>query len=223
MAQRDKTRRAPKQDRAIRTRETILQAAGGLFDERGYAGTTIADITERAGITKGALYHHFSDKKALGTAVIKAQVEGMTSPPSSKLKVQELVDTGYFLAYQLRTDPIQRGASTLAMEQGPVDFDRMSSMDLWIEFVKSILTTAREQGELLDYVEIPRVAWLFVGAFAGMQNMSNAYTKRQDLTSRLSDLWEYLLPSIARPAILARVNIDPERGERIAGGLANAA
>ncbi|MGW5115019.1 ScbR family autoregulator-binding transcription factor [Streptomyces noursei] len=223
MAERGRKRSAPKQDRAIRTREMILQAAGGLFDERGYAGTTVADITERAGVTKGALYHHFSDKKALGTAVFKAQMEGMTSVPSHRLKLQELVDTGYFLAYQLRTDPIQRGASTLAMEQGPVDFDRMSSMDLWIDFVTSILTAAQEHGELLDYVDIPRVAWLFVGGFAGIQNMSNAYTKRQDLTSRLSDFWEYLLPSIARPAILAKVNIDPERGERMAEGIAVAA
>ena len=63
-----------KQERAIRTRRAIVEAAGAVFDEHGYASTTIAMVLERAQVTKGALYHHFSGKDDLFRAVYE-QVE----------------------------------------------------------------------------------------------------------------------------------------------------
>ncbi|MFD6414028.1 TetR family transcriptional regulator, partial [Nocardia asteroides] len=51
-----------KQDRAIRTRRNILEAAAKIFEERGYQAATIAEILGAAGVTKGALYFHFSSK-----------------------------------------------------------------------------------------------------------------------------------------------------------------
>ncbi len=53
------------QHRAEETRSHILDAAGGLFAERGYAATSVADICARAGVTKGAFYHHFESKQAV--------------------------------------------------------------------------------------------------------------------------------------------------------------
>lgn len=44
-------------------REAILQAATDLFAEFGYTATSVQQIVERAGVTKGALYHHFSAKE----------------------------------------------------------------------------------------------------------------------------------------------------------------
>lgn len=62
-------------ERAQRTRERVLAAARGLFAERGYFATATTDIVEAAGVgTRGALYHHFSDKPTLFRAVFE-QVE----------------------------------------------------------------------------------------------------------------------------------------------------
>lgn len=44
-------------------REAILQAATDLFAEQGYDATPVQQIVERAGVTKGALYHHFTGKE----------------------------------------------------------------------------------------------------------------------------------------------------------------
>jgi AcrR family transcriptional regulator len=46
------------------TREAIVAAAVALFAERGFAATSVQDIVERAGVTKGAFYHHFDSKNA---------------------------------------------------------------------------------------------------------------------------------------------------------------
>jgi AcrR family transcriptional regulator len=52
------------------TRQAILDAAGGEFSRHGYCGTGIGAIVEAAGLTKGALFHHFPDKRALAAAWI---------------------------------------------------------------------------------------------------------------------------------------------------------
>ena len=53
------------------TRVALLQAARELFGERGYAATATEDIVARAGVTKGALYHHFGGKDDLFRAVFE--------------------------------------------------------------------------------------------------------------------------------------------------------
>jgi len=56
------------------TRAALLDAARHLFGEQGYATTSTEDVVARAGVTKGALYHHFSGKEDLFRAVYE-QIE----------------------------------------------------------------------------------------------------------------------------------------------------
>ena len=53
------------QKRGEETRTRILEAAAAGFAEQGYDGTSVAEICQRAGVSKGAFYHHFSSKQAL--------------------------------------------------------------------------------------------------------------------------------------------------------------
>lgn len=52
------------------TRATLLATARKVFSERGYADTSMDDLTAQANLTRGALYHHFGDKKGLLAAVV---------------------------------------------------------------------------------------------------------------------------------------------------------
>jgi TetR/AcrR family transcriptional regulator, transcriptional repressor for nem operon len=53
------------------TRRNILEAAFDEFYKNGFQGGSINRIVDAAGITKGALFHHFKDKKNLGYAVVE--------------------------------------------------------------------------------------------------------------------------------------------------------
>jgi AcrR family transcriptional regulator len=52
------------------TRRGILAAAFAEIHRQGFQAASVANILADTGLTKGALYHHFPDKKALGLAVI---------------------------------------------------------------------------------------------------------------------------------------------------------
>ena len=64
-------------ERTAATRAALVGAARRLFEERGYAATSTADIVSAARITRGALYHHFADKLDLLRAVVIEIQEGL--------------------------------------------------------------------------------------------------------------------------------------------------
>lgn len=75
---------------AEETRHLLISVARELFTERGYAATSIEDITQRAGVARGALYHHFSGKDALFRSVYDAVLaDAVSGVMAAALAVQE--------------------------------------------------------------------------------------------------------------------------------------
>ncbi|MFE4798848.1 ScbR family autoregulator-binding transcription factor [Streptomyces sp. NPDC056708] len=206
------------QARAIQTRRSILVAAAAVFDERGYSSATISEILARAGVTKGALYFHFTSKEDLALGVMDVQLD--SDPlPAQLTKLQELVDQGMLLAHRLRHEPLVRASVGLAMDQAVEGLDRGTPFRAWIDRLEHLLTAAKNQGELLPHVDARETAEMLAGSFSGIQAMSQALCKREDLGRRISVLLHYVLPSISTPAVLATLDMAEDRGERLFGTL----
>lgn len=88
--------------RAAETRDRILQIAIELIAERGYSGTSVANVCTRAGVAAPALYFHFGNKEGLLGAVIDRVGNAWIDELETRIYVE---DAGL--------DPLQRAANRL--------------------------------------------------------------------------------------------------------------
>ncbi|MEU5424073.1 ScbR family autoregulator-binding transcription factor [Streptomyces olivoreticuli] len=205
-----------KQDRAIRTRRAILEAAAVVFDERGYDAATISEILARAEVTKGALYFHFASKEDLARAVVQTRMSVTALRPElpRSSKMQELVDIGMIFTHRLLVDPVLRGSVRLSIEHSATAAHRDGRFDEWTELHTRTLMEGKERGEVLPHVMPSEVAELIVAAYGGINALSQTVCGRADLERRAIVLYEHLMPGVAVPAVLARLDIAPGRGAR---------
>ncbi|MFD7168265.1 ScbR family autoregulator-binding transcription factor [Streptomyces violascens] len=203
-----------KQDRAIRTRQAILEAAAKVFEERGYQAATITEILTTAGVTKGALYFHFQSKEHLAEGVLAGQDHQLVVP-SRTCKVQEIVDMSALHAYRLQTSPMVRAGVRLSLDQQANDLDRSGPFLRWSEVTVDFLEKAKQQGELLPHVVPSETADVLVGSFAGIQAMSQAISGYRDLGHRTANLMRHILPSVVLSSVLATVDFSSDRGAAV--------
>ena len=68
------------EERSEKSRQQILDAALKLFSHRGYGATSVRDIAEEAGVSKGNVYHHFPDKETIFRALLDRYFQSMALP-----------------------------------------------------------------------------------------------------------------------------------------------
>ena len=61
--------------KAERTRQFIIEKTAPIFNKKGYAGTSLSDITEATGLTKGSIYGNFADKDEVALAAFDYNIE----------------------------------------------------------------------------------------------------------------------------------------------------
>jgi AcrR family transcriptional regulator len=109
-----------KQERAVRTRNALIESAAELFGREGYEVVSLSAISARAGVSNGTLHFHFPSKAALATGVRDAAarrfrriVSAERPPPQLGGSLQSLVDTSHALLQGLGRDVILRAGFDL--------------------------------------------------------------------------------------------------------------
>ncbi|WP_126976169.1 TetR/AcrR family transcriptional regulator [Frigidibacter oleivorans] len=110
--------RKPNAERRAETRAALIGAARALFLEKGFADTGTPEIVRHAGVTRGALYHHFEDKTAVFAAVIAAEANAVQADVEAAAPGRDreaLLDgaTAWFEAMR------QPGRARLLLLEGP--------------------------------------------------------------------------------------------------------
>ncbi|MGW5619146.1 ScbR family autoregulator-binding transcription factor [Streptomyces sp. NPDC003877] len=204
-----------KQERAFRTRKAILAAAAKIFEERGYRAATITEIISAAGVTKGALYFHFSSKEELAQGILHEQDQWLPIP-DRPCKIQQIADTVLLHAHRLQHEPMVRAGVRLSLDQQAGEIDRRGPFTHWADIVEKLLEQAQAQGELLPHISTRETADVLVASFAGVQATSQIMSDYQDLLTRVNALLRHLLPSTVQPSILTAINITPTHANTIA-------
>lgn len=81
----ESSRRTRRDDNAERTRHVLLEHARTELTERGYASTSIDAVAAAAGMTKGAVYHHFKNKRELFAAVYESLAKELDKTVAARM------------------------------------------------------------------------------------------------------------------------------------------
>lgn len=210
------------QERAETTRRYLVESAARLFEERGYAGTSISDISALSGRTSGAIYFHFASKEKLALAVVEATLgtwpemiaaARATAAPA----LDTLVSLSFAVARAFRDDVVVRAGSRLWMERKAIDAPVPGPFGAWIATVTDLLRQARDTGELAPGVDPDLAALTVVYAFFGLHTVSDATDGRAGIEDRLGEMWQVLLPALSaadRPAAGALPAQEPRTAAR---------
>jgi TetR/AcrR family transcriptional repressor of nem operon len=181
-----KSRRNPE-----RTRERLLQAAFDEVHRSGFRGSDLDSILGVAGVTKGALYHHFKNKEALGYAVVDEVIAA--SMLNKWLRpLQNAEDPLVTLAALVTSEPMTPAdialgcpLNNLSQEMSPLDEGfrkRLAKVfNDWHGGITAALRQGQKRGFVRGDIQPSDVAWFFIAAYEGYVSLAK--------TSRDTRVW----------------------------------
>lgn len=186
------------------TRQTLLQAAFSEIYHKGYQAASLTQILADTGLTKGALYHYFPDKKSLGLAVVEEKIRpfmtAMMFEPLAKTQ-QPLATMRSLLAAKCTDNDPQIVAlgcplNNLMQEMSPIDEtfrQRLNSIfQDWVTVVREALTRGKKSGEVRKDVDAAQTAFFIVSALEGCVGMSKNTQSIAAFRGCLAQLGHYL-------------------------------
>jgi AcrR family transcriptional regulator len=198
-------RRRTKAERSEETRALLVTTARALFAERGYAAVGTEEIVRNAGITRGALYHHFGGKKDLLEAVY-CQVEEELTQEIGQLVLREAAESP-LAAMETGARAFIEACSRPEVERIVLlDSPAVLGWDRWREIASSYglglieasLAAAMEAGEI-ERRPVRPLAHILMGA---MDEAAMLAARSHDPADReaVGDLLAWVLSRLAGPA-----------------------
>jgi AcrR family transcriptional regulator len=188
------------------TRQAIEQAARKLFAERGFHGTTLADITSAAGKSPAVFYRYFADKEDLLAALAESFLHEVLTPPGLSLHLPDSPDddaffsavvTGYWNMFKQNIG-IMIAVSQLAATQPRFAAVQNKFRRFGMDIVAASVRRAQEQGyggELDPEHTAAAIALLFENfttVFVGTSGLGIEISD-EDAIATLSRIWKKTL------------------------------
>lgn len=186
------------------TRQKLLEAAYAEIHRNGFQAASLAQILAATNLTKGALYHHFPDKKALGLAV----VEEVIQPKLYELMLVPLATTQHPLAIlraQLSAKLAEEDPQILVLgcplnnlmqEMSPVDETFRLCLNglfqTWVTALATALERGQASGEVAWELDPQETAFFIVSALEGCIGMSKNTQSLSAFRGCLRQLLRYL-------------------------------
>jgi AcrR family transcriptional regulator len=190
-----------RQARSEATRRRIIESAVDLINEIGYPAAGLADIIERAELTKGALYYHFDSKEAVATAIIEegagAVLGAFRSAGRSNSPAMENIVHGLLLvADVIASDRVAQAACRLLRTFGAFNPAAKATYALLQDEMTDRVRSAVEEGDLRSDVGVDAIVATVVAATLGSELLWSALGDGHDLRRRFTNTWDVLLPAM---------------------------
>jgi TetR/AcrR family transcriptional regulator, transcriptional repressor for nem operon len=185
------------------TRERILERAAALFNQKGFAGASMADLMDATGLQKGGLYRHFSSKEELAVEALDFAIARMAErfgqAVESHHHAVDRVLAVLEVYVRMVHDPAVPGGCPLmnaAIENddgNPVLRARArTAMDgLW-GLIERILRQGRERSEVRPEVDAAEMATVVISMAEGALMLSQLYDDAGPMHKAMTFLRRYL-------------------------------
>ncbi|MFF3657276.1 ScbR family autoregulator-binding transcription factor [Streptomyces olivochromogenes] len=188
-----------KQERALQTRQTVLAAAAEMFAEQGFPAVTVMDVAQRAEMTKGAVYFHFTNKEALAQAVVEEfyrRLPVIVAPALEKdlPPLRAVAEVLHRTALAFQDDRVIQAGARLQIERSYIGAELPPPYTAFQAMIEELLTQANEEGALHSRLSPDAYARVLVAAFFGAQHISWVQCNRRDIEDRVREIVEAVLP-----------------------------
>lgn len=192
------------------TQQRLLRAAFREFQENGYRGADLNRILRQAGVTKGALYHHFRSKKELGYAVIEQIlrqwiVDRWLRPLELEADILEgLARLARWGERTITPEGLALGCPLLTLSQELCGADegfrlRLAAVyDEWRDGLVALLAQAQGRGVVRSDLDLRGTATFVIGAWQGAIGLARSHQTAETLgfcRQGLEAYFETLRPS----------------------------
>lgn len=182
-----------------RTKAFIVEKTAALFNKKGYAGTSLTDLTKATGLTKGALYGNFDNKDKIALAVYDYNVNKIQSyfTADDKTAIEKLlaiprIYKQHFAAIAAHGGcPILNAAIESDDNQPLLRKKVYKTITEWTDGIAAIIREGIRAGEIRKGTDALRYARIFIALFEGGMMLSKA-TKDvsyfNDALDRMTDM-----------------------------------
>lgn len=187
------------------TRAMLLESAAREIHRYGFRSASLSRILSETGVTKGALYHHFSNKRALGYAVLeesyapemrKTWIEPLTKPKVNA--VSTLIGIIEKAGAEMSPQDLERGCpiNNLAQEMSPVDAGFRTRIEAllaeWRSAIEQALRRSQTDGTVSSHVRPAATATFIVASLEGCIGMAKNAQSHEILQQCGAALVDYL-------------------------------
>ena len=163
------------------TRQLILETTADLLHKHGYKGLRVDEVVTKTGLTKGAIYHHFSNKQALGYAVIDELLHNMFLGHMQELLEKEgepleiIASSFECIGEDIDESDIKMGCplTNIGQEMSFEDEGFRTRIDnvfqMWIDLIAELLNKGIADGSIKSDTNPEKTARFLVNAFQGIQ------------------------------------------------------
>ncbi|MBD2524849.1 TetR/AcrR family transcriptional regulator [Nostoc sp. FACHB-133] len=185
------------------TKSRILHQAAELFNQQGYAGSSMSDIMRVTGLQKGGIYNHFQGKddlalQAFDFAIARIKQHTRFALRSKRHAVERLqAIIGVFSSFA-ENPPIKGGCPLLntAVESDdahPALRERaQEAMNSWLHLIRRIIETGIAKGEIRSEVSADEIATVMIATLEGAIMMSKLYGDSIHMHRVINYLNQYL-------------------------------
>jgi len=186
-----------------RTRTTLLKAAFKEVHHKGFKAASLCDILACTDLTKGALYHHFPNKNALGLALLDAIEKRIAERWAEPLQVCSdplacLMEITRDTVESLTSDEVEMGCplNNLAQEMSSIEESfrtKVSSIYMmWRESIAQAIAVGQVKGLVSNCVNPHNVAIFYISAISGCRGLAKNARSAEILQSCLEGIETYL-------------------------------